>query len=212
MNIQHEKLLEALRFFSSRVQRPGAVKLLKLLFYLDLIHYRQTGRTVTALHYEPWKFGPVAPEVWRGLKEPSSDLQAYFDVTPAQRIDRDFSNVPEPPLGAAPSDMDAPSPLREPEFVTAPSNVRPKQPFQHRFLSQRELEIAGQLADIFFSAKAEEMSEASHNHRGPWDMARRSGANTIDLLSGELDIGDPERQLRPDEIRGLIDELVSPQA
>jgi uncharacterized phage-associated protein len=54
---QREKLAAA--FFAANTKYCGVTKLCKLLYFLDFIHYRQTGRTVTGLEYRAWPKGPV---------------------------------------------------------------------------------------------------------------------------------------------------------
>lgn len=77
-----EKLLNAMIFFLKRTKKCGKLKLLKLLYFLDFIHFKQTGRSVTDLRYFAWEKGPVPPKLFKELGNPEDDLKAHIAIIP----------------------------------------------------------------------------------------------------------------------------------
>src|SRR3990172_7872329 len=78
INHTREKLLNAIIFFLKNTKYCGITKLCKLLYYLDFMHFRETGRSVTGLDYFAWDFGPVPQALYFELKNPSQELKAYI--------------------------------------------------------------------------------------------------------------------------------------
>ncbi|MBW1650040.1 MAG: SocA family protein [Deltaproteobacteria bacterium] len=56
---QREKLINAIIFFTKKIKFCGITKLLKLLYYLDFWHFKETGESVTGLDYYAWDYGPA---------------------------------------------------------------------------------------------------------------------------------------------------------
>jgi uncharacterized phage-associated protein len=83
--IEHtrEKLLNAIIFFLKKTQKCGKLKLLKLLYFLDFIHFKQTGRSVTGLKYFAWEKGPVPPDLFYELGDPKDDLRDHVAILPS---------------------------------------------------------------------------------------------------------------------------------
>lgn len=71
INHNREKLLNAIIYFLKNTKYCGLTKLCKLLYYLDFMHFRETGRAVTGLDYFAWDFGPVPQTLYFELKSPS---------------------------------------------------------------------------------------------------------------------------------------------
>jgi uncharacterized phage-associated protein len=66
---QREKLINAIIYFAKNTKFCGKTKLLKLLYYLDFWHFRETGDSVTGLNYSAWGFGPVPKKLYDELSE-----------------------------------------------------------------------------------------------------------------------------------------------
>lgn len=83
--IEHtrKKLLNAAIFFLKKTKKCGKLKLLKLLYFLDFIHFKQTGKSVTDLRYFAWEKGPVARELWHELSKPKDDLKDHIAILPS---------------------------------------------------------------------------------------------------------------------------------
>lgn len=84
MLIKHdrEKLLNAIIFLVNQTKNCGKTKLFKLLYYLDFMHFRETGRSVTGMDYFAWDFGPVPQDLFFELTQPSSSsyIKEYIKV------------------------------------------------------------------------------------------------------------------------------------
>jgi len=80
MDLKREKLLNAILFFTAKTKQCGKTKLVKLLYYLDFMHFRETARSVTGLVYSAWQFGPYPTEFARELDNPPADLNAAFAI------------------------------------------------------------------------------------------------------------------------------------
>src|SRR4030042_4938630 len=74
-NHNREKLLNALVYFSKNTRSCGKTKLFKLLYFLDFIHFRETGKSVTGLNYYAWEKGPVPQDLFFELEQPDADLK-----------------------------------------------------------------------------------------------------------------------------------------
>lgn len=77
MMIEHnrEKLINAIIYFLDKTKFCGKTKLYKLLYYLDFMHFRETGRSVTGLDYYAWKFGPAPKELADEISSPKDDFK-----------------------------------------------------------------------------------------------------------------------------------------
>ena len=78
-----EKLLNAMIFFLKKTKKCGKLKILKLLYFLDFIHFKQTGRSVTDLRYFAWEKGPVARELYYEIAKPKDDLKDHIAILPS---------------------------------------------------------------------------------------------------------------------------------
>ncbi|MGC8210097.1 Panacea domain-containing protein [Ralstonia solanacearum] len=141
MLVSHErqKLIEAVCFFATHVEKLGKIKLFKLLYFLDFEHYRDTGRSVTGLDYSAWKMGPVPTDLFRELDNPQPDWAEKIRF--GQRTVR----------GGKPM-----------------LSVTPVGEFDASHFSKRELRLLARLAAEFRTADAAEMVEATHLENLPW--------------------------------------------
>jgi uncharacterized phage-associated protein len=203
-----ERLYEALDFFSRNVKYAGKVKLFKLLFYLDLLVFRRTGRTVTGLTYQAWPKGPVPAELDNEFKDPHSELHQRFEIKDGQRrMDQTYLEV------TIDTDEFA---LQEAHATTTttyiPTSIRCRHPLELQHLNRREQRIARLLAEIFYDALADDMSDVSHGKSGPWMKAKTRGRKEgidrpeIDLMVGVVAVGDSKEELPLDELRELVEE------
>jgi uncharacterized phage-associated protein len=62
-----EKVINAIIYFAKNTQYCGKTKLMKLLYFLDFCHFKQTGKSVTGLDYFAWEMGPVPKEVFQEI-------------------------------------------------------------------------------------------------------------------------------------------------
>ncbi len=86
-----EKLINAIIFFANNTKYCGKTKLLKLLYFLDFKHFKETGKSVTGLDYYAWQMGPVPKELFEELSgRMKPDMQAAIHQLPASE---DFQQI-----------------------------------------------------------------------------------------------------------------------
>lgn len=136
---QRLKLLNALIYFSENTINAGKVKLFKLLYFLDFIHFEQTGRSVTGMDYSAWPMGPVPESLNDEWARPSPDFGKHLT-----RHNHELTTK------------------------LSRQAVTPKRAFNAHLFTDRESEIMENLAKRYFRANAEDMTEASHFPHGPW--------------------------------------------
>ncbi len=81
-----EKLINAIIYFANHTRYCGKTKLLKLLYFLDFEHFRETGKSVTGLDYFAWQMGPVPKDLFEelsGILKP--DLRAAVHEVPDKK-------------------------------------------------------------------------------------------------------------------------------
>ena len=135
-----EKLLNAWIYFSKNTRVCGKTKLFKLLYFLDFIHFRETGKSVTGLDYYAWDKGPVPQDLFHELKQPNKDLQEAVTLL-EKSADEDDKLC----------------------------RVIARKPFDANFFSRREMKIMKNLSFIFKDALAKDMVEITHLTGAPWD-------------------------------------------
>lgn len=142
-NIYREKLLNAILFFAKEVKHPSRVKMFKLLYFLDFLHFKETGRPVTNQNYYAWQFGPAPRDLWEELKsgQVPEDFKPYLSIE-TYRTDDDKQGF----------------------------NFRAKKgPPDLSVFTPRERGILEKVAFIFRDATPSQMTEISHLPREPWD-------------------------------------------
>ena len=99
-----EKLINAIVYFAAQTKHCGKTKLLKLLYFLDFSHFKQTGKSVTGLAYHAWKMGPVPKDLFEELSanmKPDMkaaihdlpDTEGFQQIRPKRKFDGQyFSN------------------------------------------------------------------------------------------------------------------------
>lgn len=145
-NVYREKLLNAILFFAKEVKHPSRVKMFKLLYFLDFLHFKKTGRPVTDQDYYAWKFGPAPKDLWEELRSGTvpEDFKPYLLIetysTRDERQGFNFKARTKPDLSV---------------------------------FTPREKKLLEDLAFIFKEATPAQMSEISHLHNQPWDVTVR---------------------------------------
>jgi uncharacterized phage-associated protein len=185
INHDREKLLNALVYFSKNTRSCGKTKLFKLLYFLDFIHFRETGKSVTGLDYYAWEKGPVPQDLFFELKQPDKDLKETIALL-EQFGDEDVKLC----------------------------QVIAKKPFDPKFFSKRELKMMKDLAYIFRDALAKGMVEVTHLKGSPWDktLKEKGLRKRIDYLlavdgsKGSLNLEEvKERILEINEVRQIFE-------
>jgi len=172
-----EKLLNALIYFSRNTDFCGKTKLFKLLYFLDFIHFRETGKSVTGLNYYAWDKGPVPQDLFHELKQPNKDLKDTIALL-KQSDDEDDKLC----------------------------KVIAKRPFDPKYFSKREKKIMEHLSFVFKEALAKDMVEITHLTGTPWDktMKERGPGKQIDY---SLAVDGSKGSLTSEEIRERMSEI-----
>ena len=179
IGIYRRKLLNAILYFAKTTKHLNITKLSKLLYFLDFIHFQQTGYPSIGLRYYAFKRGPVPKDLWLEIKD---------CVVPD-----DFKGK----LALVPKVDDLTPGYKEIE-------VRARVSSDLSVFTPRETKILERLADIFRDTNARDISEVSHFPRQPWDITiKKRGENAlIDYL---LSI-DEKSQVSLDEARDSLKE------
>ncbi|MFO7972499.1 MAG: Panacea domain-containing protein [Desulfobacterales bacterium] len=84
-----EKLINAIIYFAVNTKYCGKTKLLKLLYFLDFRHFKQTGKPITGLDYYAWNMGPVPKDLFNELTEKMDpDLKAAIHDLPQEEFQK----------------------------------------------------------------------------------------------------------------------------
>ena len=149
--IEHsdEKLRNAVLIFATRTKYVGITKLMKLLYYLDFWHYKETGFPVTGQSYKAWPCGPVPKKVWDEVKENC----ASYGLSNVIRV----AKIPysEDVIGL--------------KVIPCPGAK-----VNERVFSRRERRIIERIIEIFAEAKTHDMVTASHERGEPWARTIKS--------------------------------------
>lgn len=138
-----EKLINAIIYFAQQTKKCGKTKLMKLLYFLDFMHFKQTGRSVTGLEYYACERGPVPGDLFREISnEMTDDLNRAIAMMPTEIGD---------------------------DKVLYKIVAKPGQRFHSKHFTKREIKLLQATAEIFRDADAEQITMASHLKNEPWD-------------------------------------------
>lgn len=142
-----EKLINTIIYFAKHTKKCGKTKLMKLLFFLDFMHFKQTGKSVTGLGYYAWKRGPVPRELFAELTNSmGDDLKKTISL-----IQKEIGD----------------------DKVFYKIAVKGRQKFDGKHFTKRELKLLQETAEIFRDTDSEAMIMASHLKNDPWDMTKK---------------------------------------
>jgi len=80
-----EKIINSIIYFAKNTKYCGKTKLLKLLYFLDFFHFKQTGKSVTGLDYFAWNMGPVPKVLFAELSgNMKPDMKNAIEDLPAE--------------------------------------------------------------------------------------------------------------------------------
>ena len=139
---KREKLIHAMVFFITKTKHCYTLKLLKLLYFFDFQHFKETGRSVTGMEYFAWKMGPVPTSLYEEIKN-RTKLNKFFNFIPEKFFDSEFKKE------------------NATRFV-------PKLKFDESLFSKREMRIMNHLIFLYKDVISKNMTEASHDKKSPW--------------------------------------------
>ena len=147
IDLRKQRVLHAIRYFARNTEYCGKIKLFKLLYLLDFQHVAETGKPVTGLDYEAWKFGPVpvqVMEMWEDLE--NGTVEGCYVC-----------------------------PERVHDFVRQTIKVAPDASFDENLFSRRELRIMREMAERYRQTASPEMIDVTHQENGAWDKVWQNG-------------------------------------
>jgi uncharacterized phage-associated protein len=180
MNTYRNKLLNAVLFFAENTKRPNLTKMLKLLYFLDFTHFKQTGYPSIGLEYYTFEKGPVPKDFWLEVKDgvTPSDFEGKLAIL--LRVDEE-------------------DPLSSKKELLFKAIVKP----DLTFFTPREIKILKYLSDVYRDTPAYLMSEVTHLRNEPWDTTKKNkGLNKpIDYLlcldeEAEISLDEAEESLK----------------
>jgi len=68
IDLKQEKLINSILYFKKNTKNYRKMKLFKLLYFLDFVHFKNYGTTVTGMEYSAWKMGPVPERLYHEFK------------------------------------------------------------------------------------------------------------------------------------------------
>lgn len=143
MTISEEKLLNAIKFFIKNTRNVGRTKLFKLLFFLDFIHFKKHGLSVTGLDYYTYDFGPVPQDLYKKIIDdnlPTEFLKDFKIIEEKQEEDN----------------------FKQFKFVLKNKNI------DLDWFTPYEIKVLNEVAEIFKYATAKDMTEITHLKNTPW--------------------------------------------
>jgi uncharacterized phage-associated protein len=144
-NLYREKVLNAILYYSKQVKHPSKVKIFKLLYFLDFMHFNQIGRSVTNYKYFAWDFGPVPKDLWIELEK---GIPEDF---------KDYMSLNTIPLPDGKTEVDF-KPLKK-------ENIS--------LFTPREKQIMDDLIFIYKNATPSQMTEITHLKNSPWSKTKK---------------------------------------
>lgn len=142
LNMYRNKLLNAILFFSQNTLFCNKTKLLKLLYHLDFIHFKQTGYPSIGLTYYTYERGPVPVRFWKEIQ-----------------------------YGVVPSDFEGKFTIEATEDVTECTFRALTKP-DLSFFTPREQDILSMLVTKYYDKTAKQISEETHLPRQPWHTTK----------------------------------------
>lgn len=155
-NIQRERLVNAVLYFALGVKFPFKVKIFKLLFLLDFLHFRETGLPVTDAVYCAWDFGPVPKDLFEELDE--GELPADF-----KRLIRIIPNE------------------NEEGFKSYRFTPAAKARVDFSVFTPRQKRILDELIEIYKTETGKQMSKITHLKNSPWDLTKKQKGMYADI-------------------------------
>ncbi|WP_340675704.1 Panacea domain-containing protein [Paraperlucidibaca sp.] len=154
----------------------GKIKLFKLLYLMDFEHFRETGKSVTGLDYQAWKFGPVPVQLATEWEEPEPELAMAIHISYERVID--FTR----------------------ECVIVNDGVE----FSDLSFTPRQLRIMESLATKYRETLSHKMIDVTHAQNGAWDKVWQGGIGASRTIPYELAI--PEDAAHREEFLAISNE------
>ena len=94
MLVEHsqEKLKNAVIYFLKNTKYCGNTKLAKLLYHLDFLHFKETGKSVTGLQYYAYPYGPypIQNNNISYVMQTSKEGVQFKTITPTEQFNNEY--------------------------------------------------------------------------------------------------------------------------
>lgn len=144
MNINEQKIINAIIYFVKKTKDCKKTKLFKLFYYLDFIHFKRFGLSVTGYDYITMPYGPVPKQLLEHFEKDEFPIEfkKNFSVEKLADVDDRYS------------------------FKIHLKNKE----LDLEWFTPNELLVLEEVVEIFRDAPAKDMVEATHFHNTPWDI------------------------------------------
>ncbi len=204
---EREKLINAIKYFVKNTKYCGLTKLFKLLYFLDFIHFRETGKPVTGLTYYTWKMGPVPRDLYNEIKDQKGNIHTFFLIQNPEDLEAEEHES---------LDYKIPNDLREAGYSSDPRWGKNKKKttvfkaynkYHDKYFSKREKRILEEVAFMFKELWADQIVEVTHLKGAPWDKTKKQNGmdQPIDYMLA-LD-GSSDKELNIEELKTRIVEM-----
>jgi uncharacterized phage-associated protein len=143
MNIREQKIINAIIYFVKNTRNCKKTKLFKLLYYLDFMHFKRFGLSVTGYNYITMPYGPVPEELLKQFEKNEFPDEFNKNFTIEKVTD-------------------------EEDKQSFQINLKNKKPDLDWF-TPNELTVLNEVVEIFKDAPAKDIVEATHFRNTPWD-------------------------------------------
>ncbi len=156
MRPSQQKTLNAIIYFVRHTKNCRKTKLFKLLYFLDFVHFKRYGTSVTGYDYIAMPKGPVPIELYEQITHDTAPDEFKKAFTVVEEKDDEGES-----LGFR---------------ILLDKKAKP----DLDWFSPNEKKILEEIAFIFRDATAKEMSEITHLKNAPWDLTmKKKGPNEL---------------------------------
>jgi uncharacterized phage-associated protein len=148
MNINEQKIINAIIYFVRNTKNCKKTKLFKLLYFLDFIHFKRFGLTVTGLDYIAMSRGPVPKQLFELFKQEELPANYKQNFTIQKEISEEDDKY---------------------SFNIILKNKRP----DLDWFTPNELKVLEEVAFFGKEATASQLVETTHLHNSPWDKVKK---------------------------------------
>ena len=176
--IQVRRIGNAINYLVENTKRCYEVKLFKLLFFLDFIKFKKTGRPFFNLEYSVHKSGPVPDYLFKDFKRTQSEFKEFFKIEK-----RDPKK-----LG-----------VNEHHFIA-------EKPIDMRVFSTADQDLLFEVATEFYEDRAESIVAKTHFVNDPWAVTKSSKGmgGVIDYTTAIDGFGEGISNVEADEALGFL--------
>jgi len=148
MNITEQKIINAIIYFVKNTKDCKKTKLFKLLYYLDFIHFKRFGLSVTGYDYITMPYGPVPSKLLAQFEknEFPEEFKKNFSVEKVTDEDDNYS------------------------FQIILKNNKP----DLEWFTPNEFSVLEEVAFMCKESPAKDLVEATHFRNTPWDKTVKS--------------------------------------